>query len=114
MHHTRRCIMEAIKIDHRWVPNQEGYSLYIRPAAISNHSYIGIGPPMAVKMFTIFSPVGPYWKEGFKPVSLYADTVRSLSLKHTHTRTHSTKLLDVFVICRSMLVQSWVALERTR
>lgn len=27
-----------------------------------------------VKLFVILSPVGPYYKDGFKPVKLYADT----------------------------------------
>ena len=30
--------------------------------------------PGQVKLFAILSPVGPYFKDGFKPVKLYADT----------------------------------------
>ena len=29
--------------------------------------------PQAVKLFTILSPVGPYYPEGFNPVTLFAD-----------------------------------------
>ena len=32
-------------------------------------------PPSEVKVFVILSPVGPYFKDGFQPIKLYADTV---------------------------------------
>eukprot|EP00475_Leptophrys_vorax_P010584 TRINITY_DN1716_c0_g1_i3.p1 TRINITY_DN1716_c0_g1~~TRINITY_DN1716_c0_g1_i3.p1 ORF type:complete len:205 (+),score=36.54 TRINITY_DN1716_c0_g1_i3:13-627(+) len=31
------CIKELIKIDRDWIPNKEGYSLYIRPTIISTY-----------------------------------------------------------------------------
>ncbi|WP_236613302.1 branched-chain amino acid aminotransferase [Chrysiogenes arsenatis] len=60
-------------IDHNLAyvpPYGHGASLYIRPL------YIGIGDNLGLKpaseyIFTIYcSPVGPYYKNGFKPISL--------------------------------------------
>ena len=67
------CIKELIRIDKSWIPKAEGYSLYIRPTFIATHPFLGVAPPSAIKLFTILSPVGPYYPEGFNPIRLYAD-----------------------------------------
>lgn len=69
------CLKELIKVDESWVPEGEGYSLYIRPTAIGTSSVLGVHASEDVKLFVILSPVGPYYKSGFKPVKLYADSV---------------------------------------
>jgi branched-chain amino acid aminotransferase len=68
------CLKELIRIDSDWIPEGEGYSLYIRPTGISTHPSIGVSTPTSARVFIIMSPVGPYYPEGFAPVSLYADT----------------------------------------
>lgn len=35
---------------------------------------IGVSPPNEALLFVILSPVGPYYPDGFKPVSLYGTT----------------------------------------
>lgn len=65
---------ELLKIDGDWIPQGDGYSVYIRPAAISTHPYLGVGPAKEVKLFAIMSPAGPYYGSGFKGIKLYADT----------------------------------------
>ena len=67
-------IKELVRIDKSWVPEGDGYSLYLRPTAIGTHPYLGVDVSKAVKLFVICSPVGPYYPQGFKPVSLYADS----------------------------------------
>jgi branched-chain amino acid aminotransferase len=67
------CIKELLRIDESWIPNQEGYSLYIRPTAIGSSPFLGVHASEHVKVFVILSPVGPYYKSGFQPVRLYAD-----------------------------------------
>jgi len=67
------CIKELIKVDRSWIPEGEGYSLYIRPTAISTHPYLGVTKPENAKVFVILSPVGPYYPSGFAPVKLFAD-----------------------------------------
>jgi len=48
--------------------------LYIRPAMIGTQNTIGVSPPESALLFVICSPVGPYFKDGFKPVALYGTT----------------------------------------
>jgi len=47
----------------------------LRPTLIATEPVLGVHPPEAALLFCIMSPVGPYYKTGFKPVSLYADPV---------------------------------------
>lgn len=67
------CLKELLRVDQDWVPEGDGYSLYIRPTGISTHPYIGVGASLMAKIFIICSPVGPYYPEGFNPVKLYAN-----------------------------------------
>lgn len=67
------CIKELIRIDEDWIPDKEGYSLYIRPTAIGTSPFLGVHASEQIKLYCILSPVGPYYKSGFKPVKLYAD-----------------------------------------
>jgi branched-chain amino acid aminotransferase len=60
--------------DKDWIPEGEGYSLYIRPTVISTHPYLGVSTPESLLLYVITSPVGPYYKSGFAPVRLTADT----------------------------------------
>jgi branched-chain amino acid aminotransferase len=69
---VKELIHELIRLDQHWVPQEDGYSLYLRPAAFGTTPTLGLYPPTNVKLFTIMSPVGPYYKTGFKPVSLHA------------------------------------------
>jgi branched-chain amino acid aminotransferase len=68
------CIAELVRIDQRWIPSGEGYSLYLRPTVIATHKFLGVTPPDSVLLYVITSPVGPYYKSGFNPVRLTADT----------------------------------------
>lgn len=68
-----RCIEEFVRVDQDWIPEGDGYSLYLRPTAISTHPFLGVGPSGSVKLYCIAAPVGPYYPEGFKPVSLLAE-----------------------------------------
>lgn len=64
-------IKKAVKLNAKYIPPYgTGATLYIRPLLF------GIGPQVGVKpadeyMFMVFvTPVGPYFKEGFKPVAI--------------------------------------------
>ena len=71
------CLKALLKIDESWIPNEEGYSIYIRPTAIGTSPYLGVEASQHIKLYAILSPVGPYYKSGFKPVKLFADTVNT-------------------------------------
>lgn len=68
------CLKSLLKLDESWIPDQEGYSIYIRPTAIGISSFLGVQPPDQIKLYAIMSPVGPYFRSRFKPVKLLADT----------------------------------------
>ncbi|KAH7104516.1 branched-chain amino acid aminotransferase II [Auriculariales sp. MPI-PUGE-AT-0066] len=65
---------KLIRLDADWIPDQPGYSLYIRPTLIGTQPAIGVNPPDDALLFVIMSPVGPYFAAGFKPVALYGTT----------------------------------------
>lgn len=67
------CIKQLVRLDHSWVPDQMGYSLYIRPTAIGTSPFLGVHASEEVKVYTILSPVGPYYSSKSKPVTLLAD-----------------------------------------
>ncbi|KIY45350.1 branched-chain amino acid aminotransferase II [Fistulina hepatica ATCC 64428] len=67
-------LKELVRLDKRWIPQEPGYSLYLRPALIGTQTSIGVGPPNEALFFVICSPVGPYYPDGFKPVALYGTT----------------------------------------
>jgi len=69
-----KLIGELVKIDKDWIPSGEGYSLYIRPTVIATHSVLGLAAPERILLYVICSPVGPYYKTGFDPIKLTADT----------------------------------------
>eukprot|EP00834_Sanchytrium_tribonematis_P006207 NODE_435_length_7481_cov_1.616364.p3 type:complete len:299 gc:universal NODE_435_length_7481_cov_1.616364:6096-5200(-) len=65
-------IKELCKVDSKFIPDRKGFSLYLRPTVIGTSASLGVSPSLKAKLFVICSPVGPYFKEGFKAVSLYA------------------------------------------
>lgn len=69
-----QCIQELVALDEKWIPSGEGYSLYLRPTVIATHNYLGVAPPDSILLFVITCPVGPYYKSGFNPIRLTADT----------------------------------------
>ena len=66
-------IARLVAVDDAWIPDGEGFSLYIRPTVIGTQPTLGVGPSTSLKLFTILCPVGPYYPEGFKPVRLLAE-----------------------------------------
>jgi len=69
-----QCITELVRLDKNWIPDGEGYSLYIRPTCIATHQFLGLAAPDSLLLYVITSPVGPYYKSGFNPVKLTSDT----------------------------------------
>lgn len=64
-------VKKAIKLNERFVPPYEsGASLYIRPLLIGTGAQIGVKPADEYLFMVFVMPVGPYFKEGFKPTDL--------------------------------------------
>ncbi len=70
-------ICELLKVEERWIPGQKGASLYVRPTVIGTEAALGVKPSSEYLFFIILSPVGPYFKEGFNPVSLWVSETYS-------------------------------------
>ncbi|KAJ3327727.1 branched-chain-amino-acid aminotransferase [Gonapodya sp. JEL0774] len=71
-HELMECIKKLVKVDERWVPDQRGYSLYIRPTLIATEPSLALHPPSTALLFCILSPVGPYYPTGFAAVRVRA------------------------------------------
>lgn len=70
-------LKNLLALDHAWVPDQEGSSLYIRPTMIATSPKLGLGASASYKHFIIAGPAGAYFKGGFNPVPVYvADEFR--------------------------------------
>lgn len=68
-----KCIDALIKLDQSWVPQKQGFSLYVRPNMFGTHAQLSVTKPKKAKIVVILSPVGPYFPTGLKPISLYCD-----------------------------------------
>ncbi len=66
-------LFKLLKLDKRWVPPQEGASLYIRPAMIATDAVIGLKPSTSYLFYIIMSPVGPYFKIGEKGLNIFVE-----------------------------------------
>lgn len=64
-------LMQLIEMEKEWVPGSKETSLYIRPFIIATDPYLGVRPSHTYKFMIILSPVGAYYPEGFKPVTIY-------------------------------------------
>lgn len=67
--------IEAVKLvvkkNERFVPPYgSGASLYIRPLVIGLGEQVGVKPATEYLFVVFVSPVGPYFKEGFKPTPM--------------------------------------------
>jgi len=64
-------VRKAVKLNEAYVPPFEsGAALYIRPLLIGTGPQIGVKPADEYLFMVMVMPVGPYFKEGFKPTDL--------------------------------------------
>lgn len=61
-------ILKVVKLNQRFIPPYEsGASLYIRPVLIGMSAKVGVSPATEYTFIVFVTPVGPYFKAGFKP-----------------------------------------------
>jgi len=64
-------VKKAVKLNEHFVPPYEsGATLYIRPLLIGAGAEVGVKPSKEYLFMVFVTPVGPYFKTGFKPVSV--------------------------------------------
>ncbi len=67
-------VFRAVNVNRRYVPpHGTGASLYIRPLMIGTGPRVGVSPSKEYLFLVFVTPVGPYFKTGFKPVDLYVE-----------------------------------------
>jgi len=66
-----KAISTVVKMNERFVPPYgTGASLYIRPLLFGSGPQVGVKPATEYMFVVFVAPVGPYFKEGFKPVNI--------------------------------------------
>jgi len=73
-------ITELVKLEHGWVPKQDGAALYIRPVMLAVENTLEVRGSHSFLHYIILSPVAPYFAGGFRPVSVFVsdDYVRTV------------------------------------
>jgi len=64
-------LKKLLEIDHSWVPDKEGCSLYIRPFMFATDEYVGVSPSTSYKFIIFNCPVGSYYS---KPLKVRVET----------------------------------------
>ncbi|MDR1122245.1 MAG: branched-chain amino acid aminotransferase [Dysgonamonadaceae bacterium] len=73
-------VLQAVRMNERFVPPYEsGASLYIRPLLIGTSAQVGVNASKEYLFVVFVTPVGPYFKEGFKttPVGIFREYDRA-------------------------------------
>jgi branched-chain amino acid aminotransferase len=61
-------VLKVVQLNKHFVPPYEsGASLYIRPLLIGMSAQVGVSPSKEYLFLIFVTPVGPYFKTGFKP-----------------------------------------------
>lgn len=91
---SEQLFIEAVKMavnaNLDFVPPYEGgATLYIRPLLIGTSAQVGVKPSSEFLFVVFVTPVGPYFKGGFKPVSVIIDREhdRAAPLGTGHSKT---------------------------
>lgn len=64
-------VKTVVKLNARFVPPYgSGASLYIRPIELGMSAQIGVHPASEYLFMVMVTPVGPYFKEGFRPTNI--------------------------------------------
>jgi branched-chain amino acid aminotransferase len=67
----REALFQVINLNKRFVPpHGSGASLYIRPLLYGSGAEVGVKPASEYTFLVFVTPVGPYFKEGIKPVNM--------------------------------------------
>jgi len=67
----KEAVIKAVRLNERFVPPYEsGAALYIRPLLIGTGPRVGVNPADEYLFLVFVTPVGPYFKAGFKPTNV--------------------------------------------
>lgn len=67
----KEMVIKAVKLNERFIPPYgSGASLYIRPLEIGTSAQVGVKPGKEYMFIVLVTPVGPYFKTGFRPTNI--------------------------------------------
>lgn len=73
----------AVQANREFIPPYEsGATLYVRPLLIGVSAQVGVKTATEYLFLVFVTPVGPYFKEGFKPVSVIIDRDHDRAAPH--------------------------------
>jgi len=67
----RDALFEVVRLNRKYVPPYgSGATLYIRPLLFGSGAEVGVKPALEYTFIVFVTPVGPYFREGIKPVNM--------------------------------------------
>ncbi|MCX6233922.1 MAG: branched-chain amino acid aminotransferase [Bacteroidetes bacterium] len=67
----KKAIVTATLLNKKYIPPYgTGAALYVRPVLIGTGAQVGVKPSREYLFMVFVGPVGPYFREGFKPVNI--------------------------------------------
>jgi len=67
----REALFKVINLNRKFVPPYgSGATLYIRPLLYGSGAEVGVKPSLEYTFIVFVTPVGPYFREGIKPVNM--------------------------------------------
>jgi branched-chain amino acid aminotransferase len=82
-------VKKVVKLNEHFIPPYEsGATLYVRPLLIGSGAEVGVKPAKEYLFLVFVTPVGPYFKTGFKPVDVMItrDSDRAAPLGTGHVK----------------------------
>jgi branched-chain amino acid aminotransferase len=64
-------VVQLVTLEHEWVPDRPGTSLYIRPVMIATQGALGVFASTDYLHYVIVGPAGAYFRQGFSPIDVY-------------------------------------------
>ena len=76
-------VFRVVNANRKYIPPYgTGASLYVRPFVIGSGAQVGVRPAKQYMFVVFVTPVGPYFKTGFKPVDLLVEDVIDRAAPH--------------------------------
>ena len=93
-------IVQTVRANAQWVPPYgSGASLYLRPFMFGIDSIIGVKPANEYQFRVFATPVGPYFKGGFKPLRVRISDLDRAAPKGTgHVKTGLNYAMSLYNI----------------
>lgn len=71
-------LKKLVKLEKRWIPKQDGSTLYLRPFMFANEAFISVRASNNYRFMIIATPAGPFFQ---KRIKLLAETIYSRAAK---------------------------------